>query len=79
MKDEPMIRPAHLALALNVGDRTLISRVLQGSVPRPDARGHAGLKLWKLSTIRNWRPDVADAIEALLKIPAFEPKPIHWQ
>ena len=70
-----IVRPAHLQLALNLSDRTLTAQILKGNIPHPDGRGHAGLKLWRIATIRAWNPAIADSIEALLTIPAFTPRP----
>ena len=73
-----VVRPAHLMLALSVGDRTLIAHIAKGNIPKPDAKGQAGLKLWRLATIRAWRPDIADAIAEILKHPAFAQRPDYF-
>lgn len=70
-----VVRPTHLMLALHIGDRTLVAHIAKGNIPQPDGRGHAGLKLWKLATIRAWNPAIADAIDDLLQHPAFAPLP----
>jgi hypothetical protein len=74
-----VVRPAPLQLALHVGDRTLVAHIAKGNIPQPDGRGHAGLKLWKLATIRAWNPMIADAIADLLQHPAFTPRPDYFQ
>ncbi|MDQ5909015.1 MAG: hypothetical protein QG599_1109 [Pseudomonadota bacterium] len=70
-----IVRPAHLQLALNLSDRALTAHILKGNVPHPDAKGHGGLKLWRIDTIRAWNPAIADSIETLLALPAFAPRP----
>ena len=69
--NQPVIRPAHLTLTLRCSEHTLIKHINAGTVPRPDARGLGNVKLWKRSTIRAWNPTIADAIDDLLKHPAF--------
>jgi len=62
-----------LAVAIEVSDRTLITMIRDGEVPAPDARSIPGNgKRWTLPTIRRWRPDVADRIEHLLKMPPLK-------
>lgn len=73
--DDLVVRPAHLALVLNLSERALNIHIDKGHIPEHEARGLSGLKLWRLSTIRAWNPAVADAIEQLLSIPAFAPRP----
>lgn len=68
---DPLLRPAHLALALGLGEGAVINHIRDGRIPQPDLRGRCALKLWRLSTIRAWNPTVAAAIEPLLKNPAF--------
>lgn len=73
--DDLVVRPEHLMLALNMSGRAFLAHFIKGDIPQPDGRGLAGLKLWRLSTIRAWNPDIADSIEQLLSIPAFAPRP----
>lgn len=73
-----IVRPAHLQLALNLSDRALSAHILKGNIPRPDGKGHGGLKLWRIDTIRAWNPAIADSIEALLAMPAFGPRPQRY-
>lgn len=75
LADDLIVRPAHLMLALDCETRTLSIRILAGQIPPPDGYGKSSLKLWRLSTIRNWQPSVADAIEQILAIPVFAPRP----
>ena len=73
--DDLVVRPVYLQLALNCSDRTMALYLQKGHIPPPDGRGNAGLKLWKLSTIRAWNPELARDIERLLALPAFKPRP----
>jgi len=71
--DQAVIRPAHLSLALHCGEKVICNHIAKGNIPHPDARGLGNVKLWKRSTIRAWNPTIADAIDDLLKHPAFAP------
>jgi len=73
--DDLVVRPTHLQLALNCSDRTMGLYLQKGHIPPPDGRSMAGLKLWKLSTIRAWNPAIARDIERLLALPTFAPRP----
>ena len=64
--DSPVLTAAQLGCLLACSSSTLIKHMAAGLVPRPDARGHGNAKLWKLSTIRAWRPDIADAAVDLI-------------
>ncbi len=75
--DQPVIRPAHMCLALHCSEALVSRHISAGNIPRPDGRGTDNVKLWKRSTIRAWRPDIADAIDDLLKHPAFGPLPTY--
>ena len=59
-QDTAVIPPHILACALNVGQKTLINRVLMKQFPGPDGRGFGNAKQWKLSTIRAHSPELAD-------------------
>ena len=76
--DQPPVRPAHIALALDCSEATLIQHLRSGKIPQPDARGQGCLKLWKVETIRAWNPAVADAVEQILALPAFAPRPTYF-
>lgn len=69
-----VVRPAHLELALNISNTTLVVYIRKGDIPPPDGRSYGNVKLWRLETIRAWNPGVAAAIEHLLSIPAFAPR-----
>lgn len=73
--DDLVVRPEHLMLALNMAGRAFHAHSIKGDIPQPDGRGLGRLKLWRISTIRAWNPDIADSIEQLLSIPAFAPRP----
>ncbi len=73
--DDLVVRPAHLALVLNLSERALNIHIAKGHIPQHEGRGLGGLKLWRLSTIRAWNPDVAAAVEVLLTHPLFAPRP----
>jgi hypothetical protein len=76
--DQAVIRPAHLTLALHCSEALIARHIAAGNIPRPDARGLGNVKLWKRSTIRAWNPTIADAIDDLLKHPAFAPRPDYF-
>ena len=71
--DPPVPTPV-LACVLACSSATLSKRITAGQVPPPDNRANGNLKLWKLSTLRAWRLDVADACAALLN---RKPIPLH--
>mgnify|MGYP003375204805 CR=1 FL=1 len=73
-----IVRPAHLMLALNLSDRALSAHILKGNIPRPDGKGHGGLKLWRLATIQAWNPAIGGQIAELLAHPAFAPRPQRY-
>ena len=67
--DPPVIAGYHLNCLLACSDATLKRWIAQGIVPRPDARiAHRG-RVWKLSTLRAWRPDLAEAVRELANRP----------
>lgn len=69
----PIITAVMLATAIEVSDRTLITMIRDGEVPAPDARSIPGNgKRLTLPMIRRWRPDVADRIEHILKMPPLK-------
>ena len=72
-QDPAVIQSHILACALNVGQKTLINRVLMKQFPEPDRRGFGNAKQWKLSTIRAHDPALADRclkIMAVVESPA---------
>ena len=71
--DPPVPTPV-LACVLACSSATLSKRITAGQVPPPDSRANGNLKLWKLSTLRRWNPDAADACAALLN---RKPIPLH--
>lgn len=64
--DPPVVPTPVLACVLACSSATLSKRITAGQVPTPDARANGNLKLWKLSTLRAWRPDVAAAAAELV-------------
>ncbi len=72
MSDEILIRPAALALLLNVGEPVLNRRIRAGRIPPYDGKGHANERLWKASTLRRWNPEVAYRAELLMQSPAIQ-------
>ena len=72
--DPPVVTPTILAVVMGCSSATLIKYLSAGQVPRPDARTNGNAKLWKLSTIRAWRPDIADAATDLIN---RRPIPLH--
>jgi hypothetical protein len=75
--DQAVVRVAHLTVTLGCSEMTLDKHIRLGNVPAPDMRGLGNAKLWKLETIRAWHPALADTIEHLLTLPAFQPRPVH--
>jgi hypothetical protein len=63
--DAPVVTAAHMLCLLNCSGATLNRYIIAGRVPRPDARTFGNGKLWRLSTIRAWRPDLVDDLAAL--------------
>jgi len=64
--DPPVVAAHHLACLLGCSTNSLSRYVVAGLVPPPDARANGNAKLWKTSTIRRWRPDVAEAVAELV-------------
>lgn len=71
MKDnETTVRANVLALALGISEVYLKTQILKGAVPFHDElvrRPVPQTRIWRLSTLRHWRPDIARRCEALLK------------
>ena len=73
----PSVRLEALATAAGVSINTLRSLMAGGVLPPHDTiqivHGMSA-NVWKISTIRAWRPDVADRCEAILQ--ALEKTPL---
>lgn len=71
MKDnDPAVRANVLALALGVSEVYLKTQILKGNVPFHDnlvRRPVPQTRIWRLSSLREWRPDVARRCLALLQ------------
>lgn len=68
---EKMVEPAHLQLALGLSPRAVAAQILKQKIPAYDRISRPMGKIrqgWKLSTIRAWRPDIADFIRPLLEL-----------
>lgn len=63
--DPAVVTAAHMVCILGCSEATLNRHIVAGRVPRPDARAFGNSKLWRLSTIRAWRPDLVDDLAAL--------------
>ena len=67
--DPAVVTAAHMVCILGCAGATLNRYIVAGLVPRPDARGFGAGKLWRLSTIRAWRPDLVADFAALASRP----------
>ena len=63
------VRTQALMAALNVCQAQLQHLMKSGKIPRPDFYQHGHYSYWHISTIRRWRPDVAQAVEIIKSIP----------
>jgi len=72
--DPPVVPTPVLACVLACSSATLSKRITAGQVPTPDCRSNGNQKIWRLSTLRAWRPDVADACAVLI---TRKPLPLH--
>lgn len=63
--DPAIVTGAHLTCILDCSGATLNRHIAAGQVPRPDERGRGAKKLWRLSTIRAWRPDLEADLAAM--------------
>ena len=72
-RDLPIVTVNHLTAALGCSTGSINKYLLLGQIPQPDARGQSNAKLWKLSTIRAWRPDLADIINQLIVLLPRQP------
>lgn len=57
-----------LCAALNVSPSQLRIMIKEGKVPPSDHYQHGQYSYWHLSTIRAWRPDVADAVAVIQNV-----------
>ena len=64
--DLPVVTAQHLATVIGCSAFTLHRYLQLGELPKPDARGRGNAKLWKISTLRDWRPDIATAAVGLV-------------
>lgn len=69
MSDDPNIRVHILSAAMNVGEHALELQIRLGKLPPTGiVRYERGrYRAWKLSTIRDWNPTVADRCAAILE------------
>ena len=67
-RDPAVVTVNHLTAALGCSTGSINKYMLIGQIPQPDVRGQSNAKLWKLSTIRAWRPDVADIVSELIRL-----------
>ena len=67
-RDLPIVTVNHLTAALGCSTGSINKYLLLGQIPQPDARGQSNAKLWRLSTIRAWRPDVAEIVSELIRL-----------
>ncbi len=65
--DPPVVTGYHMVCLLGCSAATLNRHIAAGLVPRPDGRAKDYGKLWRLSTIRAWRPDLADDLAAMAR------------
>ena len=71
--DPSLVAAHHLTAAMGCSPGSLNKLLLLGKIPPPDVRGQFNAKLWKLSTIRAWRPDVADTVGKLIPLLPIKP------
>lgn len=67
--NDPIVTGFHLLCVLGCSHNSLNVYLKDGRVPQPDARGYGNGKLWRLSTLHAWRPDIADAALDLVNRP----------
>ena len=75
-QEPAVVNAMHLAAATGCSVATLNNRISTGQFPPCDARGRGNAKLWRLSTLNAWRPDVAAAAAELVArkpIPLYRP------
>ena len=63
------VRTHALMAALDICPAQLQRLMHAGKIPRPDFYQHGRYSYWHISTIRRWRPDVAQAVEIIKSIP----------
>ena len=67
--DPPVVTGYHMVCLLGCSSATLNRHIKTGLVPRPDATAKGDGKLWRLSTIRGWRPDLAPDLATMVSRP----------
>ena len=67
--DAPVVTGYHMVCLLGCSSATLNRHIAVGLIPRPDAIAKGDGKLWKLSTIRAWRPDLAPDLAVMASRP----------
>ena len=71
VKTDPAITVSTLATALQISEHRVTVRYCRGDIPPPDSsvratRNGQGVRAWRLSTIRDWNPAVAEKCLAIL-------------
>ena len=79
MPSEPAVRAEILATGADLAVNTLYIQLRSGLIPPPDVailppRNGVPVRGWTLSTLRAWRPDIADRCAAIHA--ALEPIPL---
>mgnify|MGYP003375348488 CR=1 FL=1 len=72
-RDPAVVTVNHLTAALGCSTGSINQYMLLGKIPQPDVRGRSNQKFWRLSTIRAWRPDVADIVSELIRLLPRQP------
>ena len=62
------VRIHTLCAALNICTAQLRLMIQKGQVPAADFYQHGHYSYWNMATIRAWRPDVAEKIQAIQSI-----------
>ena len=65
--DDLLVRIVHLQSVLGVSSATISTGIDRGDIPPPDVRTCGNARTWRISTLRAWRPDIAEKIETLLQ------------
>lgn len=66
---EPLVRFPVLSAALGRAEQSIYREILRGAIPRHDhliPLKHSQGRVWRLSTLRAWNPQVADRCAAIL-------------
>lgn len=67
------LSPNVIACAMRLSEQSLTSRIHRRQFPEPDGRGCGNAKLWRLATIRQHDPRLAD--RCLRVLAALESEP----